>query len=82
MIPQIQLTLLFTYRIMTTPNSVLYNKRRSQAYLRKASLRLLSYITYQRGSDSLIHDLLIRLKIRELIKPLKNYDLSYRLIII
>ena len=82
MIPQIQLILLFTYRIIVIPNSVLYNKRRSQAYLKKASLRLLSYIIYQRGSDSLIYSLLIRLKIKKLIKPLKNHNLLYRPIMI
>jgi len=63
---------------MVTPSLALYGKRRLQAYLRKASLRLLSYIIYQRGLDSLIYGLLTRLRIRELIKPLRNYDLLYR----
>jgi len=67
---------------MVIPSLALYGKRRSQAYLRKASLRLLSYIIYQRELDSLIHGLLIRLRIRELIKPLRNYNLLYRLITI
>jgi len=68
--------------MMAIPSLALYGKRRSQAYLRKASLRLLSYIIYLRGSDSLIYGLLIRLRIREPIKPLRNYNLLYRLIII
>jgi len=67
---------------MATPNLAFHNKRRSQAYLKKASLKLLSYIIYQRGPDSLIHSSLIRLKIREPIKPLKNHDLLYKPIII
>jgi hypothetical protein len=67
---------------MVIPSLALYGKRRSQAYLRKASLRLLSYIICQRGLDSLIYGLLIRLRIRELIKPLRNHDLLYRPIII
>jgi len=63
---------------MVTPSLALYGKRRSQAYLRKASLKLLSDIICQRGLDSLIYSLLIRLRIKELIKPLRNYNLLYR----
>ena len=59
-------------------NLVFHNKRRSQAYSRKASLRLLSYTIYQRGPDFLIHGLLTRLRIREPTKPLRNHDLLYR----
>ena len=78
----VTLILLLTYRIIAIPSLVLYGKKRSQAYLRKVFLRLLSYIICQRGLDSLIYSLLIRLRIRELIKPLRNYNLLYRPIII